>query len=103
MFLETLWKGTVVLYDPSGGMSFFSQTAARHGRPLVRLERDVGQKQLMFMGLQGDEVYLKKPVHDESVLPLSLHRPGEETPRVASSASSDRSHHGTSSASDGGW
>lgn len=46
---------------------------------------------------QGDEVYLKKAVQDESVLPLSLHRPGEETPRVISSASSDRSH------PDGAW
>jgi inositol hexakisphosphate/diphosphoinositol-pentakisphosphate kinase len=41
---------------------------------------------------QGDEVYLKKPVQDESVLPLTLHRTGDETPRVISSASSDRSH-----------
>ena len=49
---------------------------------------------------QGDEVYLKKPVHDESVLPLSLARPGEETPRVMSSASSDRSY--TAGTSDGG-
>ncbi|ORY35466.1 putative actin cytoskeleton organization and biogenesis-related protein [Naematelia encephala] len=50
--------------------------------------------------LEGDEVYLKKPVHDESVLPLSLSRAGEETPRMFSSSSSDRSHPG---ASDGGW
>ncbi|WRT68342.1 uncharacterized protein IL334_005318 [Kwoniella shivajii] len=52
--------------------------------------------------LEGDEVYLKKPIQDESVLPLSsLHsRTGEETPRMISSASSDRSHPG---ASDGGW
>ena len=46
---------------------------------------------------QGDEVYLKKAVEDESVLPLSLTRPGEETPRMISSASSDRSH------ADGAW
>nr|XP_019044631.1 cortical actin cytoskeleton protein asp1 [Kwoniella bestiolae CBS 10118]OCF23561.1 cortical actin cytoskeleton protein asp1 [Kwoniella bestiolae CBS 10118] len=51
--------------------------------------------------LEGDEVYLKKAVQDESVLPLSsLHSRGEETPRMISSASSDRSHPG---ASDGGW
>ncbi|WWC63211.1 uncharacterized protein I303_105811 [Kwoniella dejecticola CBS 10117] len=51
--------------------------------------------------LEGDEVYLKKPIQDESVLPLSsLHSRGEETPRMVSSASSDRSHPG---ASDGGW
>ena len=49
---------------------------------------------------QGDEVYLKKAIHDESVLPLSLTRPGEETPRVMSSASSDRSHAG---GSESGW
>ncbi|OCF76129.1 cortical actin cytoskeleton protein asp1 [Kwoniella mangroviensis CBS 8886] len=54
--------------------------------------------------LEGDEVYLKKPIQDESVLPLSsLHsRAGEETPRMISSASSDRSHPGAG-ASDGGW
>jgi inositol hexakisphosphate/diphosphoinositol-pentakisphosphate kinase len=46
---------------------------------------------------KGDEVYLKKAVEDESVLPLSLTRPGEETPRMISSASSDRSH------PDGAW
>ncbi|WWD19022.1 hypothetical protein CI109_103479 [Kwoniella shandongensis] len=52
--------------------------------------------------LEGDEVYLKKSIQDESVLPLSsLHRGGEETPRMISSASSDRSH--PAGASDGGW
>ncbi|WVQ81892.1 hypothetical protein IAT38_004019 [Cryptococcus sp. DSM 104549] len=52
--------------------------------------------------LEGDEVYLKKSIQDESVLPLSsLHRTGEETPRMVSSASSDRSH--PAGASDGGW
>ncbi|WVQ74877.1 hypothetical protein IAR50_004484 [Cryptococcus sp. DSM 104548] len=50
--------------------------------------------------LEGDEVYLKKSIQDESVLPLSsLHgtassRQGDETPRMISSASSDRSHPG---------
>lgn len=39
---------------------------------------------------QGDEVYLKKAVYDESVLPLNIQR-GEETPRVMSSASSETS------------
>ncbi|WWC90767.1 uncharacterized protein L201_005704 [Kwoniella dendrophila CBS 6074] len=55
--------------------------------------------------LEGDEVYLKKPIQDESVLPLSsLHsRTGEETPRMISSASSDRSHHGASASDLGGW
>ncbi|RXK41207.1 cortical actin cytoskeleton protein asp1 [Tremella mesenterica] len=39
--------------------------------------------------LEGDEVYLKKSIQDEAVLPLSLAgRMGEETPRVMSSASS---------------
>ncbi|WVR07463.1 hypothetical protein IAU60_004504 [Kwoniella sp. DSM 27419] len=52
--------------------------------------------------LEGDQVYLKKSIQDESVLPLSsLHRSGEETPRMISSASSDRSH--PAGASDGGW
>ncbi|WVQ99933.1 hypothetical protein IAU59_007076 [Kwoniella sp. CBS 9459] len=52
--------------------------------------------------LEGDEVYLKKAIQDESVLPLSsLHRSGEDTPRMISSASSDRSH--PAGASDGGW
>ncbi|OXH31661.1 cortical actin cytoskeleton protein asp1 [Cryptococcus neoformans] len=52
--------------------------------------------------LEGDEVYLKKSIEDESVLPLSSlhHKAGDETPRMISSASSDRSHPG---ASDGGW
>lgn len=52
---------------------------------------------------QGDEVYLKKAVYDESVLPLSSlhHRAGDETPRIHSSASSDRSHY--AGASDGGF
>ena len=40
--------------------------------------------------LEGDEVYLKKSIQDESVLPLDL--TGSETPRMMSSASSDRSH-----------
>lgn len=49
--------------------------------------------------LEGDQVYLKKAVHDEAVLPLSLSRGGEDTPRgVMSSASSHRS-----AASDTGW
>lgn len=43
-------------------------------------------------------MYLKKAIHDESVLPLSLTRAGEDTPRVMSSASSTRS-----AASDAGW
>jgi hypothetical protein len=51
--------------------------------------------------LEGDEVYLKKAIQDESVLPLSLHRAGEDTPRMMSSASSDRSY--PAGASDGGW
>ncbi|WVO23010.1 uncharacterized protein IAS62_004354 [Cryptococcus decagattii] len=52
--------------------------------------------------LEGDEVYLKKSIEDESVLPLSSlqHKAGDETPRMISSASSDKSHPG---ASDGGW
>jgi inositol hexakisphosphate/diphosphoinositol-pentakisphosphate kinase len=49
--------------------------------------------------LQGDEVYLRKAIEDEAVLPLSLSRlGGDETPRMMSSASSDRTH-----ASDGPW
>lgn len=49
--------------------------------------------------LEGDQVYLKKAVHDEAVLPLSLSRGGEDTPRgVMSSASSHRS-----ATSDAGW
>lgn len=49
--------------------------------------------------LEGDEVYLQKTVHDEAVLPLSLNRAGEDTPRgLMSSASSFRS-----GASDAGW
>jgi inositol-hexakisphosphate/diphosphoinositol-pentakisphosphate 1-kinase len=40
---------------------------------------------------QGDAVYLKKSIQDEAVLPLSLSRHGDETPRIMSSASSDRS------------
>ncbi|WVO13422.1 hypothetical protein L204_101037 [Cryptococcus depauperatus] len=54
--------------------------------------------------LEGDEVYLKKSIQDESVLPLSsLHhgRAGEDTLRIMSSTSSDRSH--PTGASDGGW
>lgn len=47
---------------------------------------------------QGDEVYLKKAIHDEAVLPLSLTRAGEDTPRGLSSASSVRS-----ATSDAGW
>ncbi|KAL7419835.1 inositol hexakisphosphate and diphosphoinositol-pentakisphosphate kinase [Cryptotrichosporon argae] len=50
--------------------------------------------------LEGDEVYLKKAIHDESVLPLSLTRAGEETPRI-SSTSSDRSH--PAGVSEAGW
>ncbi len=41
--------------------------------------------------LEGDAVYLKKSIQDEAVLPLSLSRHGDETPRMMSSASSDRS------------
>jgi hypothetical protein len=41
--------------------------------------------------VQGDAVYLKKSIQDEAVLPLSLSRHGDETPRMMSSASSDRS------------
>lgn len=40
--------------------------------------------------MKGDEVYLKKAVYDESVLPLNIQR-GEETPKMMSSASSETS------------
>jgi hypothetical protein len=83
MLLETFWQGFVFLDDPSRGQ---------------RLPNFLSLSWLTVH--QGDEVYLKKPVHDESVLPLSLSRPGEETPRVMSSASSDRSY--TAGNSDGG-
>ncbi len=49
---------------------------------------------------QGDEVYLQKSIADEAVLPLSLTRHGDETPRI-SSANSDRSF--KTGASDSGW
>lgn len=41
---------------------------------------------------QGDEVYLRKRVADEAVLPLSLSKHGDDTPRHFSSAASDRTH-----------
>ncbi|ORX38575.1 actin cytoskeleton organization and biogenesis-related protein [Kockovaella imperatae] len=54
--------------------------------------------------LEGDAVYLKKAVQDESVLPLNLNRTGEETPRLASSAGSERGHsQHPSGHSDSGW
>ncbi|KAK4689515.1 inositol-hexakisphosphate/diphosphoinositol-pentakisphosphate 1-kinase, partial [Tremellales sp. Uapishka_1] len=56
--------------------------------------------------LEGDEVYLKKAIQDEAVLPLSLtsSRHGEDTPRVISSTGSERSYRGNGGTpSDGGW
>ncbi|KAJ9112885.1 hypothetical protein QFC19_000440 [Naganishia cerealis] len=42
--------------------------------------------------LEGDEVYLRKRVADEAVLPLSLSKHGDDTPRHFSSAASDRTY-----------
>lgn len=45
---------------------------------------------LRLLHLQGDAVYLKKSIQDEAVLPLTLSRHGDETPRHISSSASDR-------------
>jgi inositol hexakisphosphate/diphosphoinositol-pentakisphosphate kinase len=52
-----------------------------------------GQSLTLYRHSQGDQVYLKREVHDEAVLPLSaLSRLGDDTPRHISSAASDRTH-----------
>ena len=60
--------------------------------------QEIGQ--ILIYCDQGDEVYLRKAIADEAVLPLSLTRHGEDTPRV-SSTSSDKSY--KAGASDSGW
>ena len=50
--------------------------------------------------IQGDEVYLQKPVQHEAMLPISLPRQGEDHSRAPSAAASERSQRADS---DTGW